>query len=191
MKNYTMRCFTFIIIIAISASAYSQQNKSDNLFKGYDQETDSVLKVAKSGIHSFIDNISDENLLDYGFNSKEEFAKIAFDKPIKIFNLKDNQLVFISTWRVPVMVDGEYRALLTIVKENNEYSAVDYGARVLAKELLLKKTDKTCGLLRVYELKKDFIIEELSQNQFKFFPLQASEEKQYDLDDIINMIKNK
>jgi hypothetical protein len=61
---------------------------------------------------------------------------------------------------------------------------------LLAKELSAKKTNQSCGLLRVYELRSDFLIEEFPGNQIKFVPVQGPKEKNYDLVDILNMIKN-
>ncbi len=190
MKKNAILYFAFIVAFAISTVVYSQQINRSPLVKDQNPETDSILKVAKNQIHLFIDNIPETNIGDYGFNNKEEFKKITFDNPVKIYTLIDSGIVFTATWRVPVVVENEYRALLTIIKENNEYKAVDYGARLLAKEFFQQKTDETIGLLRVYELKSDFIIEKTTNEQLKFIPIQNGKGKSYNLVDIINMVKN-
>ncbi len=203
MKKAVTFFLIFIVAIAENSVAFSQhiQNTNIALFQKTDtnnfskslyqySETDIILQTAKKQINLFIDNIPNENLNDYGFKNKEEFEKISFDTPIKIYTLKDSNIVFTSTWRIPIVIDNEYRALLTIIKENEEYKIVDFGACVLAKEISAKKTNQTLGLLRVYEIKSDFIIEGYTKNQLKFIPIQGSKDKLYDLVDIFNMIKN-
>jgi len=198
MKKIVIFFLTFIIAIVVNSVAFSQNIKSANITFSpkanannsltTPPETDSILKIANTQINSFINNIPDQNLGDYGFKNREELNKIIFGNPIKIFTLKDTAIVFTSTWRVPIVIDNEYRALLTIIKENGAYKAVDFGARVLAEEIFKKKTVQTSGLLRVYELKSDFIIEGFSRNQLKFIPIQNTERKSYNLNDIFNLI---
>ena len=183
-----MLLLTFIMAMAVNTIAFSQQSKSDVLFQN--TEIDSILQTAKNQIHLLIDNIPEANLSDYGFNNKAEFEKITFAPPIKIYTLKDTKIIFTTTWRVPVIIDNEYRSLLTIIKEDGVYKAVDYGACVLAKDFLAKKTNQTIGLLRVYELKSDFLMEANTQNQLKFIPIQNTNSNLYELTDIINLIKN-
>ncbi|OIP00895.1 MAG: hypothetical protein AUJ97_07485 [Bacteroidetes bacterium CG2_30_32_10] len=188
MKKILMLLLTLIMVITVNTIAFSQQNKSDVLFQN--SETDSILRTAKNQIHLLIDNIPEANLNDYGFNNKAEFEKISFAPLIKIYTLKDTSIIFTNTWRVPVVVDNEYRSLLTIINEDGVYKAVDYGASILAKAFLAKKTNQTIGLLRVYELKSDFLMEVNTQNQLKFVPIENANSNLYDLTDIINLIKN-
>jgi len=188
MKKILMLILTLIIVINVNTIAFSYQNKRDVLFQN--SETDSILRTAKNQIHLLIDNIPEANLNDYGFNNKAEFEKISFAPLIKIYTLKDTSIIFTNTWRVPVVVDNEYRSLLTIINEDGVYKAVNYGASILAKAFLAKKTNQTIGLLRVYELKSDFLMEVNTQNQLKFVPIENANSNLYDLTDIINLIKN-
>ncbi|MCX6286634.1 MAG: hypothetical protein NTY96_05925 [Bacteroidetes bacterium] len=204
MKKIKFFFLTFIVALIVNSMAFSQDYKTAttalshagdarNIFKplSQDPEAGSILKITENQINSFIETIPGNSLANYGFNSREELQKITFDTPVRVYTLKDSNIVFTSTWRVPVVVDKEYRALLTIIKVNEEYTLTDFGARVLARELFAKKSDHTCGLLRVYELRSDYLIEASSGNQVKFIPIQGSKDKLFDLHDIFNMIKNK
>ncbi len=131
-----------------------------------------VLKTAENQINSFIKDIPDEGISDYGFRNKAEFKKIKFGDPIPVYTLKDSQVVFTSTWRVPVMIDNEYRSLLTVEKDNGSYKAVDFGAAELAKAYAANKTAATTGILRVYQTRTDYLIEESEKGSPMFIQLE-------------------
>ena len=134
-------------------------------------EKDSVIQTAKSQISLFIKDLPDGSLSDYGFLNREEFGKVDFGPPIPVYTLKDSVVVFTSTWRVPVVIGMEYRSLLTVIKENDTFRAVDFGAAELAKAYQTGKTPKTIGLLRVYEIKSDFLIERSVDGNQSFMPI--------------------
>ncbi|MCX6227270.1 MAG: hypothetical protein NTV01_21415, partial [Bacteroidia bacterium] len=117
---------TSVLILAsfalLSANAQSQVS-----------EKESVLKTAEAQINMFIKDLPDEGLADYGFLNRKEFEKVSFGAPIPVYTLKDSTVVFTSTWRVPVVIDKEYRSLLTVIRENGIFKAVDFGATELAK----------------------------------------------------------
>jgi hypothetical protein len=136
------------IFTALSAPAQTRKSEISN-----------ILKAAKAQIGSFIRDLPDEDLADYGFTNKQEFVKIQFDDPIPVYTLKDSTMVFTSTWRVPLVISKEIRSLLTVIRENGVYQAVDFGATELAQAYAANKTPKTIGMLRVYELRSDYLIE--------------------------------
>ena len=135
-------------------------------------ETEAVLKTAKAQLNNFIKDLPDESLADYGFSGKQEFRKITFGEPIPIFTLNDTAVVFTSTWRVPIVIDKEYRSLLTVIQEEGVFRAVDFGACELAKAYAANKTPKTTGMLRVYEIRKDFLIEGSEKGSQAFIPIE-------------------
>jgi len=187
-----------ILFAAVSATFSQQNNKADinlqstrvnNSFSSLntDYNSESIINIAKNRIHSFIDNIPAENITDYGFKSKAEFDKITFGEPVKIYTLKDGNIEFTDTWRVPVVINNEYRSLLTVIKEKEELKAVDFGACVLAKAISEKKSDKTIGILRVYKIYSDFIIDE-DNKILSFIPVKAETREVHDLTYIINLL---
>ena len=154
-----------ILILALSMgfTAHAQTKYS---------ERETVLKTAKDQINNFIKDLPDKDLADYGFLSKQEFGKITFGAPIPIYTLKDTAVVFTDTWRVPIVIDSEYRSLLTIIERNGIFKAVDFGANELAKGYQANKTPKTIGMLRVYEIKSDFLIEKSENGSQIYKPIE-------------------
>jgi hypothetical protein len=153
--------FILALITGLAATAQSQNS-----------ETETVLRTAKSQINSFIKDLPDDGLADYGFLDRKEFGKINFGTPIPIYTWKDSTVVFTSTWRVPVVIEKEYRSLLTVILENGVYKAVDFGASELAKAYAANRTPKTIGMLRVYEIKSDFLIEETEKGSQVYIKLE-------------------
>jgi len=139
-------------------------------------ETDSVLKVANSQVINLIKDIPDDVLPDYGFRNRQEFGAIRFDEPIPVYTLKDSTVVFTETWRVPLCIGKEVRSLLTVIRVNGNYQAVDFGATGLAKTFMANKTPETIGLLRVYELRTDFIMEKSAGDKPHFIRLDIEQE---------------
>ena len=134
--------------------------------------TESVLKTAKSQISNFTRDLPESDLASYGFNNRTEFEKIGFGDPIPVYTLKDSVVVFTSTWRVPLVIEGEYRSLLTVIEADGQYKAVDFGASELARAYAAGKTPETSGMLRVYELHKDYFIQGREKSNQTFIPIE-------------------
>lgn len=107
---------------------------------------------------------------NFGFNTREEFADSKLGAPLLVTKInRDGKLTTLNEWRIPVVVNNEYRLLLTVIKNTNgEFEIVDLGGSALAKEFNTvaingKKPDM---LLRSYDFKIDF----LSVNEFVNVP---------------------
>ncbi len=200
MKNIIIFCIVCFSAMVINQIAYSQQNTNQNtemLVKSNvstpldnNTETRKILEVAEKQIHNFIDDIPENLMIRFGFNNKEEFKKITFGNPINIYVLENNNIKSTPEWFIPIIINNEYRTFLTIIEKNGIYQAVGFGSRILAKNISETKTNSTYGLLRIYKLNLDFIINEITENQFKFLSILKSDNKKYDLVDIINLTKN-
>lgn len=81
----------------------------------------------------------------YGFNARSEFAEATPGEPYQMYTVAsggsrssvDQSLQPMNEWRVPVSVRGEYRALLTVIRDRDRWRAVDFGAALLARELAM------------------------------------------------------
>jgi hypothetical protein len=122
-------------------------------------EKEKVLSTAKAEVDNFIRLLPANNLADYGFSDAAELKQFTFADPIPVYTLEDSTIVFTYTWRVPLVINKEWRSLLTVINENGTFKAVDFGACELAKAYAATKTQKTIGMLRVYEIKQDFLME--------------------------------
>jgi hypothetical protein len=162
MKMKTKFTLLFIIFL-FSSFAYGQMNISKD-----------VLAAAEDGYASYLEKIPADRESLYGFNNREEFAKVKFGKPYLImilnedfFNdpeLKDKDYLIPSgEWRVPLMIDKEFRALLTVAEVDGTWKVVGFGATSLAKELEGFEKDHPSKqqygkILRVYQSVSDFIL---------------------------------
>lgn len=121
-----------------------------------------VAQVAESELPGMLDKIpaGRENL--YGFESREEFQDATTAAPIKSLTLEGGEMKAIGSFRVPVVLNGEYRALATVENTPDGYHVLDYGATVLAKEIqsvCASNSDKQLeGILRIYDINADFLV---------------------------------
>jgi hypothetical protein len=110
----------------------------------------------------------------YGFENRDEFIIAKTGKPYEVFTLRpsfftgqvipdSNYLISAGEWRVPILVNNSYRALLTVIKVNSGWQIVDLGAVSLAKELdemnrsLDLSDSPSIKIIRIYQLQCDFL----------------------------------
>ena len=161
-----MNRFFFLILMLMLASAPT--------VVAQEGDEGDVLAASRKQIGRFTGDLPAANLKDYGFNNLQEISRITFGDPLPVYTLKDSAMVFTATWRVPVQVDGRSRALLTVIRKNGVYEAVDFGATVLAGECERLRTPATTGLLRVYALRKDYLIEGAVNRKPLFIPIEPA-----------------
>jgi hypothetical protein len=135
-------------------------------------ENKAVLDAAKAGLSIYLEKIPAGIETSYGFNDRNEFKLATLGKPFPIYLLKidffteptvtpnKNYLVKSNTYKIPVIINGEYRSMLTVALMNGVWKTVGIGAAGLAKELgaLEKKHPAEKALLSVHELECDFVI---------------------------------
>jgi hypothetical protein len=177
---------SFLSLAFFSSFAYGQQNAdSSSIYKAALAQLPQVLQTIPSG---------KEHL--FGFSSRKEFKKAELDKPYQVFTFtKDfidnancpDRLAITPTgeWRFPVVVRGEFRALVTVVLTNGQWKAVDFGANVLSRELqqldatLLsdESSDTSKIILRYYQGESDIVVCKSEQEQIfegEFYPLESA-----------------
>lgn len=122
-----------------------------------------VCAAARAGLKRFLDAIPADRLEGYGFADRAELDRARLATPYRVWTADagGNALAATGEWRVPVTVDGSYRALLTVSQASGEYRAVDFGAAALARELAGVERSRGVGadaqrvLLRLYALGAD------------------------------------
>lgn len=142
----------------------------------YAESPSDVYKAAESGLPLMLDSIPQGYELRYGFANREEFATATIGLPYQMYTihpemllgnttLTDDMIVSVEEWRFPVICDGRIRALLTVAKVKGNWQSVDIGAALLASEidalerdLSLKNRDIKRIILRLYQIKSDFIV---------------------------------
>lgn len=171
----------------------------------YGQSEAAVIKTAQNDLQTMLNQIPAGQLEAFGFNSRTEFTAATIGKPYRMLGFhpdfylgkmnwkgsmvvngqyvtpfNNDVIIAQNQWRVPVLVNGQQRMLLTVALNNGVYETVDMGAAGLAAEL--QEKSKTADpnshfcLFRIYPIQADFFVE-ASGNLFenaKFTPLYAA-----------------
>jgi hypothetical protein len=155
------------------------------------QEVDSSLKT---DLINWLEKIPHGYEKQYGFENRNEFGLATIGKPIEVYTLSSlfftdqaisdsNYFKSVGEWRVPILVNNSYRALLTAVIINTEWQIVDIGATTLARELegfiLMQSNNPSVEvkIIRIYQLKCDFIALDnptKSSIQLLLYPMQSA-----------------
>ena len=145
-----------------------------------------ISQLANEELHKYLNQIPLGQEQMFGFINREEFSKAEIGAPYEVYTLNSdffndeiisiNKSYVITTnnWRVPVVVDNQNRALLTISKYNNNWAVVKLGATGLANELEMFEQNNSSSselkILRVFQTTTDFIL----TNDDKLYPLPSA-----------------
>lgn len=164
-----------------------------------------IVKIAQKELSQILNKIPNGEEKLYGFNNAEEIANVKINNPIEFYKIENEELKTTSSYRVPITVADEFRALATIEYINDTPHIVDFGANILAKEIqtVCKENSKMnfVGILRIYDMYSDFIIMSKKQNYF-FIPLTSAKmylksigisnpDNYYSKSQVLSFIKNK
>jgi hypothetical protein len=183
-------------------------------------ETRGFTAVAESGLAQFLGKIPAGSESLYGFSSRDELLQVKLGTPIPVFTIVPDStmgdivtakeyLTITDEWRIPITVDGEAKALLTLSKVNGTWKCVDFGAAGLAREIQkfieshsFDETRQQLALLRLYQLHADFAMVRdtaTSVNAAAFYPLRSASvmlernrnplERVYDLQKLLPVLK--
>lgn len=97
-----------------------------------------VKAEAMAQVASFVNLIPQGKESEYGFLSRSDFSRIKIEEPYQVYYVtkEDQELALIPTnWRVPLSVNGKYKALLTVELRDGKPKVVDFGSRLLAEKL--------------------------------------------------------
>ena len=176
----------FIILFILCMIATGSTGQTANREK--------MIKEVMNELQVWLQKIPGGNESGYGFTNRDEFSLATLGKPYEVFTLTNdffneeiqpgkNYLETTGEWRIPVMVNQENRAVITIFKKDNKWKTVELGARVLARELQeferYPEFTKNNGLriLRVYQLQSDFLFADdpsLSPGKITVFPMHSA-----------------
>ena len=183
MKNI-FKLTIIVITLAFAGESTFAQDVS--------KEHKNIIETAQQSMQSMVGGIPENLLPDYGIKNSNELEKAVIGTPIGMYTITNNEMVFTQTWRVPLLINNQSIALFTVVKnkETGKYSTVEFGATTLARELSYNnKKEELFGMLRVYEIKKDFKIHSKSKGSYKFAPIPNETKNLYSFKEIINLIQ--
>jgi hypothetical protein len=162
---------------------------------GYSQDRSGnekeMIKIIEGSVKSFLNEIPEDVLPNYGIRNPLEIINASLGEPVGVYMPVNGKQVFTDSWRVPLVIDKEYRALFTVVFDKAEgYKIVDFGATVLAGELFkISKATPISGMLRVYEIRRDFFMSIATEGNVKYMPVPNPDQKVYSFDEVIQLIK--
>ena len=149
-----------------------------------DEPSDAEIRAAAArDCAAFLARIPNGSEAAYGFRSRDELQRTIIGRPFRVIVAQigpgsdgAESLRPLDKWRVPVIVDGSARALLTVVRQNGELRATDFGAAALsgALEQLENKlgisNDAPRFLVRAFALRRDFLYVETTAEAARFYP---------------------
>jgi hypothetical protein len=136
-------------------------------------DKEEILRMVKKQLPSWLGKIPSGSEKNYGFQNREEFEKAipgdlfpvyTFTKRFFDINISadSNYLKFTGQIRIPLIVDNEYRALITVSGKAGNWNIRDFGSVGLAGELqhnlsLANGNESSIKILRIYQLNSDFL----------------------------------
>ncbi len=169
------RCLFIILLVAICS--FSVVNDTDKI----------VSAAAESQLPVFLSKIPAGQEVWYGFRQQDDLDLCGVGRPYRMLFFSNdfykgpleenkNYITIKNEWRVPVIIDGDYRSLLTITGNPGNYIISGLGDTVLAKELQQTAGVNENGqnyILRIPRLRADFFVAEKdnSFSEARFTPL--------------------
>lgn len=132
-----------------------------------------IVAAARRGVGPMLARIPEGRETAFGFTSRADFTRTTLGRPYRVYTLRPTALKTagrlsdsiepLAQWRFPLLVDGRSAALLTVERMPDGWAAVDFGAAGLARELAAAENPADAdssprGILRLYQLKADFLI---------------------------------
>lgn len=127
LKMFVLFCFMFSLSVPFFVQ--SAQVPVDSV----DSLKEEMFRFAKSELPRILELMPVDREERYGFNDREEFKRAGLGIPYQEFSFEDEAPT--GYWRVPVIVDGENRALLRLKEIDGKWTFSGFGAARLAREL--------------------------------------------------------
>jgi len=151
------------LLIGLNCFAYSSPYEEGK--KAAITERDQkIYEVTQKDLATFLENIPAGFEKQHGFNSRLEFAKATAGPVYTILGMyEDGKPVAANMFNIPVVVEGEYRAMITVSFSDGVYSIETVGAALLAEELQLLEKEKQPAagcekiMLNVYSRTSGFV----------------------------------
>jgi hypothetical protein len=154
-----------------------------------------VTRTATQSLMTWLAKIPAGQERGYGFSDRQEFEQATVGQPVRMATINpqsvlaqanlDHKLVEqLQVWRVPVLVKGDYRALLTVARVQGSYRTVEIGAAGLAGELghfaqagIGLQANQRTFILRIFQLRSDFVLvaaDEAELEAGEIYPMQSA-----------------
>lgn len=149
---FTMTFLLFFFCLCAHA-VFGQPVRQDSLDRMIDfagKELPKILQYIPVGMEQ-----------EYGFSDREEFKKTGLGLPYQEYDMDTGMPT--GSWRLPVTVAGENRALLRLVSEDGNWRFAGFGGAWLARELgefekvVARKNSSHGRIVRDFRMYCDFV----------------------------------
>lgn len=135
-KEYSCMLLVLVILIIIFGEGIAGEITRDV-----------VRRTALNDLPNILQRLPRQEIGNYGFRSPQELNQVSIGIPLEIFTVPPDALMAYSgtsfgsllrttgEWYVPVLVQEEYRVLLTVTQVQNKWCVVGISAAGLAHEL--------------------------------------------------------
>ena len=144
-----MKKIIFVFIFCVYGVCLFSQNTKSDIIKYVEENYDKMLEQIPLG---------QEKL--FGFESRDMFNQCEVGNPIRLLKIVNGlEIAIADEWRVPLLINGKYITLLTVIELNQNYEIVDIGGKMLAEfiDSYNNENEKISLLLRDYKKQADYI----------------------------------
>ncbi|MBN2343766.1 MAG: hypothetical protein JXX29_10385 [Deltaproteobacteria bacterium] len=193
VRRLTSRHFVFLALWMILGCAPETGDVTSLTATPADGVVSHIRAAATSQYMLFLNRIPVGQESEYGFDERAEFERVQVGTPLPMFTVDidttgatptvSNRIRALDEWRVPLLIDGKRRALLTVAKSGGGWQVVDFGAVNLAESLNVLDqmgsihTPSSRYLLRVFAMRRDFLGGANASGEEVFYPVFGAEEK--------------
>ena len=179
--------FCSLVLLMNAEILFSQDSGITNQYE---------IHLVEDSMKSFLRNIPSDIIKSYGIKDVIEIDNASTGNPIAVYSITNDSIIFTNSWRVPLIINNEHRALFTVIRGiDNESKIVDFGATLLAQTIfertnIIGNTNNFRGMLRVYELKKDFLFyRDDKTGKLEFYQISDPDVDVMELESILQSIK--
>ena len=147
--------------IGIACFAYFP--KGENNGKALvDERNQKIYEVVKKDLSTFLEIIPAGFETQHGFNNRAEFAKAIPGGIYTIVGINENgKTIATDLFNIPVIVDNQYKAMITVSFTDGKYELETVGAAMLAAELQILEKQQPAAeeriMLNVYSKTAGFV----------------------------------
>ncbi len=161
MKRVLPFCTAILTVSVVSTQLSLSQTQDEN-----------VIRAAQDGLQLYLQKIPPGAERRYGFSDRTEFTSAVIGSPMGLCSIHPDSLrdgiksgkhflMNLEEWKVPVLVGGDMRAILTIAKVEGKFRVVELSGAGLAQELNLfnkQHPKEKKAFLRLFQAHCDFLI---------------------------------
>lgn len=127
-------------------------------------DNEALLRATSQQLVEYLSDIPLDHLDEFGFDNTDDLNAATLGAPYEMYSLSpEGQISALGYWRIPVRIDDEFRAVVSVKLAPDGYRIFEMGAAELATELdaLEAASNPTTivrrCLLRSYKKEADFV----------------------------------